>query len=183
MTKEYKVIDDFLPKEQFNRIKSLVVNNQSFPWFINNYVVTVGDQSFQDQDKNWNWYMMNMIYEHPRFNGYSYTYDSPYFNEIGSLFAEEFSKVETFKNWIRIKANLFPYTEEVKEHQAHYDYKFSHKAAVFSLNTCDGYTTMSNSDKVDSVENRVVIFNGSQYHKSSTTSNSKQRLNFNFNWF
>ena len=44
------------------------------------------------------------------------------------------------KSLLRIKINFYPNTHEVVEHTSHIDYDFSHTAAIFSLNTCDGYT-------------------------------------------
>ena len=42
---------------------------------------------------------------------------------------------------------------------------------------------MHNGTKIDSVANRMVFFDGSQLHNSSTTSNAKERYNINFNFY
>jgi hypothetical protein len=172
----YQVIDNFLKYRDFEKLKDSIIDNVDFSWFMNNDVTSSYDveetKSFQKQD--WNWYMTHTMYLQIPY--------STYFQQVSGLFAKEFDKLDHFKTWIRIKANLYPYTSEVKEHQKHQDYPFTHKAAVFSLNTCDGFTRMSDGTKIDSVENRIIIFDGSEYHNSSTTSNSKQRVNINFNW-
>ena len=95
---------------------------------------------------------------------------------------EKIQTIEEIKALIRIKINFYPYTKVVEEHAQHRDYLYSHKGAILSLNTCDGFTRMPNGDKIDSVENRIVFFDPVEYHNSSTTSNQKGRYNINFNW-
>ena len=70
----------------------------------------------------------------------------------------------------------------MKEHSEHSDYPFSHKGALFSLNTCDGYTKFNDGTKVESVANRIIFFDASKNHQSTTTSNAKLRYNINFNF-
>lgn len=173
----YQVIDNFLKYRDFEKIRDFIIDNAEFSWFANNYVTDNEDEEETRlyQEQLWNWYFTHTFYLHVPY--------STYFNQINEIFAQEFNKLDIFKTWIRIKANFYPYTSEIKEHQKHQDYPFPHKAAVFSLNTCDGFTRMSDGTKIDSVENRIIIFDGSEYHNSSTTSDSKQRININFNWF
>ena len=84
---------------------------------------------------------------------------------------------------IRVKCNLYPATFKIREHENHTDYDFSHKAAIFYLNTCDGYTKLEDGTKVDSVENRLLLFDAGNPHCSSTCTNKKARFNINFNYF
>ena len=53
---------------------------------------------------------------------------------------------------------------------------------MFSINTNDGGTILS-GNKIDSIENRVVLFDGNKPHSSSTCTNQKARFNINFNYF
>ena len=177
MNKNYKVIDNFLDQSQFEELQNLVLD-VDFPWYIVTNVAnsltnphTQKDFNSSIEDQLWNWYGVHIAYTTvPR---------SQHFDYLMSLFAQ---KLE-MKTPIRIKVNFHPYTNEVKEHAKHQDYPYSHKGAVFSLNTCNGFTRMSNGDKVDSVANRIVFFDPSEYHNSSTTSNQKGRYNINFNYF
>ena len=173
----YQVIDNFLKYRDFENLKNSIVDNPDFSWFVNPYVTHSPGQEKPEKFHNqyWNLYMTHTMYLQIPY--------STYYQQINDIFSKELNKIDEFKTWIRIKANLYPYTSKVQEHQQHYDYTFSHKAAVFSLNTCDGFTRMSNGDKIDSIENRIVIFDGNDLHNSSTTSNSKFRVNINFNWF
>ena len=87
------------------------------------------------------------------------------------------------KALIRIKGNCYPKTHEMYEHGMHTDYEWSHKSAIFSINTCDGYTKFEDGTKIDSVANRMLIFDGSNLHTSSTTTNQLSRMNINFSYF
>ena len=84
---------------------------------------------------------------------------------------------------IRAKANLYPNTQKLIEHEVHNDYEFSHRGAILYLNTCDGYTKLEDGTKVDSIANRVLIFDASTKHCSTTTTNAKARFNINLNYF
>ena len=106
----------------------------------------------------------------------------------GSIIGENFfvplcDELEVLNSMVRVKGNFFPHTPTVKNHGWHQDYpKFKNKAALFSLNTCDGYTEFQDGMKVDSVANRMLFFNGHDFHRSSTTSNAFGRFNINFNF-
>ena len=104
---------------------------------------------------------------------------SPHYEGIADIFLPKF---EDLRSLLRIKTNFYPHTETLREHLPHTDYKFEHTAAIFSVNTCDGFTRMKDGTKVDSVENRIVFFDGSQLHNSSTTTTNPMRCNINFNY-
>lgn len=173
----YKIIDNFLEEKDFEELKNLILgskDNTNFSWNIITEVANVCNHNDYDQkieEQFWNWYAIHPVY---------YTVPlSPHFDYIMSLF---YNKLD-IKSLIRIKVNFYPYTSKVEEHASHQDYEFTHFGSVFSLNTCDGFTRMNNGDKVNSVANRMVFFDPSEYHNSSTTSNQKGRYNINFNWF
>jgi len=87
---------------------------------------------------------------------------------------------------LRIRANLFVNTSTLYEYPLHTDYLFSHTAAILSLNTCDGYTGVEDEDgivqKYNSVANRVLIFDASERHCSTTTSDTNARFNLIMNF-
>ena len=105
-------------------------------------------------------------------------------------------KEYNLKTLMRSKLNHFHNTETLKEFDPHHDFIFPHKGAVFSLNTCDGFTRIggkekydindpkisSKTKKIDSVKNRMVFFNSANYHNSTSTTNSSARININFNF-
>ena len=87
------------------------------------------------------------------------------------------------KALIRIKVNLFPNSEKIHENEMHTDMSFSHRGALFSINTCDGYTKLKDGTKIDSVANRILLFDSGMPHCSTNTSDTKARFNINFNYF
>ena len=83
---------------------------------------------------------------------------------------------------LRVKANLYPNTEILHEHPMHTDSDYSESTALLSLNTCDGYTKLKDGTKIDSVANRVLLFNASEEHCSTTTTNVSVRITININY-
>ena len=83
---------------------------------------------------------------------------------------------------IRVKANLYPNTEELHEHEFHTDFEFPHMGAILYINTCNGYTKFEDGTKIASIANRVVLFDASVPHCSTTTTDQTARFNINFNW-
>ena len=78
---------------------------------------------------------------------------------------------------------MYPNTETLHEHGTHIDLPFSHKAGILSINTCDGYTKLEDGTKIDSVANRMLLFDASTLHCSSTTTDQPVRVNININYF
>lgn len=173
--KNYTVVDNFLDEESFNTLKNSIIGNGDYPWYVYDSVANSRQDTkhFKPEVENnfWSWYAIHLVH--------SVVPQSSSFDYIFQLFKPKMD----IKALIRIKVNYYPYTSEVKEHSKHFDFNYKHKGAVFSLNTCNGFTRMSNGDKVESVANRMVFFDPSELHNSTTTSNDKGRYNINFNYF
>jgi len=54
--------------------------------------------------------------------------------------------------------------------------------AIFYINTNNGWTNFKNGDKVESVENRLVIFDSNLEHEGVTCTDEIRRLVINFNY-
>ena len=169
---DVNVIDDFLPQEDFEEVRDLIVFNWDFDWYFQKEVNAAGTDCTKDF---WNWYGTHTFYvnDFPESKNYPILYNKfiPCFKEMG-----------IFRSLIRIKGNFYPHTETLKEHAPHVDYDFSHVGALYSLNTCDGFTKFYDGTKVESIANRIVFFDASKFHHSTTTSNAKLRYNINFNF-
>ena len=89
-----------------------------------------------------------------------------------------------FRALTRIKANFYPRTTEVQLHPWHCDTSTMEgmRGALLSLNTCDGFTGFADGTEVDSVENRLVLFDATKKHHSTSCSNAQYRLNINVNY-
>ena len=81
----------------------------------------------------------------------------------------------------RIKANLYPQSQRRIYHGWHTDYDPPHQGCIFYLNTNNGYTIFKNK-KVKSVENRLLLFDPSILHRSTTCTDAPSRININFNY-
>jgi hypothetical protein len=84
-----------------------------------------------------------------------------------------------------VRARALLYTNQGKQivHEKHTDYYFPHKTIVFYMNTNNGYTEFEDGTKVESVENRIVFFDGSIPHNSSTCTDQKARAVISINYF
>ena len=170
---DLKVIDNFLHKNDFEMLVNNTINRNDGHQI--QFRVVSNVENFGAIEENWSWYMINMLYLKD-------TPQNEICGKIYEMFVPKFKELANFKTMIRIKINAYPYTNVVKEHKEHIDAEFSHTAALFSLNTCNGYTKFSDGTKVESVANRIVFFDASKYHQSTTTSNAKLRYNINFNF-
>ena len=170
---DLKIIDNFLTDNDFNLLVSNTVGRNDGHQV--QFRVVSNVENFGAIEENWSWYMINMLYLKD-------TPQNEICGKIYEMFVPKFKELANFKTMIRIKINAYPYTNVVKEHKEHIDFNYEHIGAVFSLNTCDGYTKFSDGTKVESVANRIVFFDASKHHQSSTTSNAKLRYNINFNF-
>ena len=164
---DYGVIDDFLPQKEFEEIKLTIMNDTKVQW-----AYTPNITGVDTKEGGWkHFYMCNTIYKRGIIR-------SPLYNELIPVF----NQLE-IKALIRIKMNLYPNTEKIHEHEQHIDYPYSHKAGILYINTCDGYTKLADGTKIDSVANRMLLFDASTPHCSTTTSDTTARFNINFNYF
>ena len=170
---DLKVIDNFLHKNDFEMLVNNTINRNDGHQI--QFRVVSNVENFGAIEENWSWYMINMLYLKD-------TPQNEICGKIYEMFVPKFKELSNFKTMIRIKINAYPYTNVVKEHKEHIDFNYEHIGAVFSLNTCDGYTKFSDGSKVESFANRIVFFYASKKHHSTTTSNAKLRYNINFNF-
>ena len=156
-----KIIDNFLAEEEFKSIQYLMMSN-GFNWFYSKGRVTNDDGSFN---------MVHMFYQ-PDVGK-----NSQYINMWNNFM----DKVKA-KKCTRIKANLTFKTSEPNPTLYHSDYS-DIKTAIFYINTNNGYTEFENGVRVNSVANRVCIFDSNLNHRGVThTEGDQQRIVVNFNY-
>ena len=171
---KHKIIDNYLPNEYFKKIQTAIVRNEQFPWNRINELNVF--QSSNDRDV----YFAHMIYNHhvPTTQQQNWALVVPFLSQL--------EKEEKMNALIRVKVNYYHSTPEIVEHEKHYDYPGTlvpHKGAILYLNTCDGFTRLQDGTKIESVENRLLIFDDSQMHNSTTTTSFEGRYNINVNYF
>jgi hypothetical protein len=164
---KYKIIDNFLPKENFKILKTLMLNN-TFPWF---YQPEVNYAGKEDKD-NFFFYFTHTFYN-------NYNSNSNVFDIIKSNLLDFID----IKSLIRVKGNMYPNQGVNRLNGSHIDYEFTHKGAIFYINTNNGRTILDKKIKIDSVENRILFFDPSIKHDSENCTNQKVRVNININYF
>ena len=162
---EYKIIDNALSQEEFENIKNNIICT-GFPWNLttqitNNKEVLPIHASF--------------YFTHLFWDGFNIEPQSKMFAPLLNLM--------DCHALIRIKANCYPSTPEIIVHDKHFDYPFPHKGAIFYLNTNNGLTILEDGTEIDSIENRILLFDPSKPHNSTTCTDDKCRVNVNFNFF
>jgi len=158
-----QIIDNFLPLPLANQLSD-IVSGAEFPWYYSPSIAT----SNQTSDL---YYFTHTIYEGltPK-------------SQIFELVVPILERLEV-KALIRAKANLFPNIGKYVEVDKHVDFAFNHIGAVYYINSNNGYTILSDGQKIESVSNRILIFDSSQLHQSTFCTDQKTRLNINLNFF
>ena len=168
------IIDNFLPEEDFKKIVN-AVSGPDIDW---HYSYSVADGSKEEDDM----YFIHMLYmglaEMPKDGVMP---PPPKNSDYYHFFEPLFAKLPNFKLLMRAKVNLYGRTPEIVHHPDHVDMKQEHMGALFSLNTCDGGTVIGD-EKFDSVANRVLFFDPTQPHHSTSTTDVKRRVNININY-
>jgi len=174
---KYEVIDNFLDEEYFDSLVTIFVKAEMtehglMPWcFQPNIAFPKNHKNWKSRESADNLFYMNNTF---------YTKNVP----MSPFYAKLIPLIDKLKATclIRAKANLYPNTEILHEHPMHIDYEFSHSGAILSLNTCDGYTKLKDGTKIDSIANRILLFDPSEEHCSATTTNVPARFNININY-
>lgn len=166
-----EIIDNFLDEEYFLPIKTIMMNGD-FPWYYTNFVVYNDENEILDLDT---YQFIHMFY-----NGNNGNH-SPYYNMMNPIL----DKLNV-KAVIRIKSNLNTRKDNISIRKFHTDihpdaYPTA-KIAIYYINTNDGYTLFRDGTKVESVENRMVIFNNNIFHTGTDCTNKSNRIVINFNY-
>ncbi len=160
-----EVIDNFLDKDNFKILQDNLLS-YNFPWYLTDGVNVVGDEFFQ---------FNHHFYKEFKIMSHLYDLVEPLIKKIDPI------------SLIRIKANLLTKTEKIIEHGMHIDQSGKSipksKTAIFYCNSNNGYTKFENGKKIESIENRLVIFNNNLYHSGSTCTDKKVRIVININYF
>lgn len=155
----FEIIDNFLTEEEFIQIYNLISSSE-FPWFFGK----VASES--------NYFQLTHCF---------YQNDEPtgYFKYLRFL-----RQKLKMKSLVRIKANINPHTKELIEHNDAWHIDFPNMTtSILYLNTNDGYTMFETGKKVNSLENRLVIFDSNIKHTGTTCTDQPGRIVLNMNFF
>lgn len=160
---DYQIIDNCLDTEHFSHIKNVMESDVGFGWFIAPEINSNDDHNL--------FYLTHTFYA-------EYEIRSNWFKELLTPILKNLEP----KAIIRAKGNLYPGTQSVIKHGKHTDFSYKHKGAIFYLNTNNGVTTLDDGTEIESIENRLLLFDSSLPHSSSTCSDKKYRINININY-
>jgi len=166
----YKIIDNFLSEEQHKFIENTLTNDILFPWFI------TPDKSSD-----------NELMQKDDLNNYQFTHTFYQNNIINSTYCDNLSLIFDSKleplSLLKIKANLTARTEKIIKYGWHVDFSGNkHKTAIYYVNTNNGKTLFKNGLEINSVGNRLVIFNGDMIHTGTSCTDKRFRCVINLNY-
>jgi len=136
---------------------------KDFPWFFNSTITT--------PDEIVDSYYFTHVF-------YARTINSSFYNILDPIIEKLNANA-----LIRIKGNMHPNVNKFIENNKHIDYDFQHKGAIFYVNTNNGFTILEDGTKIESIENRLLMFDPSKLHNSTNCTDEKCRVNINFNYF
>jgi len=187
------IIDDFLPKHKFNILSEFVLSDR-FPWFYSSHVSLppweehgIKDPMARETD---GWY--HLLYAKDEYDGFYMKDFIIFFDELTDRFGY------TKDNLIRARLGLkHPKVDHKDENYnlPHIDYHFPHDTIIYYLNDSDGDTRMFKEHentfldpkeftvekRIEPKANRLVLFDGLQYHTASNPIKSNRRVILNLN--
>ena len=161
--------DNYLSYNAFSKMQKGIMGSE-FPWFYNPHVLTAAGE---DED-NQGYQFTNLLYRQnhgPISEGYNFI--------IPIL-----QKLDTPNIIIRAKINLNPRdNKHTMLGGYHTDHPFNNaKTAIYYVNTNNGWTEFETGEVVESVENRIVIFDSNIKHVGYSCTDEKTRVVLNINY-
>ena len=160
-----KVIDNFLSTQDFKLIQHFFISNK-ISWHMCNSITgyTHGQDHYQ--------------FVHEFFN-----LDNPFKSDYSEYIQPLLDKLDA-RYLLRLKANLRPRTAQPVLSDYHVDMKLNQQTAIFYLNTNNGYTKFQDNtlQNVQSVENRLLTFDGGLKHCGCSCTDENYRILLNINY-
>ena len=163
------IIDNFLPEEDYKKIRRTILNT-GFPWHRSNIV---SGRNFKDDQ------MLNVQFKSTFFTRSKKPEDNSKGLELVDPILKKINPTELY----RIKANLNVGRTNPVCTSFHIDCYDPGLTGIYYVNTCNGYTLFEESKiKVESIANRMLIFDNKLRHTGVTCTDNKFRVVINFNW-
>jgi|TARA_B100000035_G_C20921596_1_gene518742 hypothetical protein len=171
-----EIIDNVLSEEDYERLWTTMIGDD-FAWF---FAVTKVRHYVGDNLKN------QLPNDHPHNCQLCH-----HFHAQDTIASKHWDLTKGIRNrleasaYLRVKANMTMATHVPLETKMHIDFGdvTGYKTAIYYVNSNDGYTKFETGEIVESVGNRLVIFDGRIKHCGSTHTNQKYRIVINFNYF
>ena len=163
-----RVVDSFLAEEDFKLAQALIMD-YGFPWMWNDSVTK--EVGLADPDE---FQFIHLFYD--PLSGV--VTDYPRWIDIVKPYGDIMNPISL----MRIKANLNVATTEHITRELHTDFNVKCTTAIAYMNNNNGYTLFEDGTKVESKENRVVIFDSQIRHAGIPCTDKKRRVVINFNF-
>lgn len=151
--------NNFVEKTVFEDFKNIIFSN-NFNWFYKE-VMTKED----------NYFFNHCFYvDYKAQSAYFFPYIKPILDQLNAVMIDE------------VRANLLINNGKRYKSKYHSDRTFKCKTAILYVNTCDGYTEFYKGDKVQCIENRIIIFDSDKKHRAVSQLNTDRRITINFNF-
>lgn len=157
---KYRIIDNFLPEEVYKTVNEVMLG-QEMDWNFNRGVNRPNDGFHQ---------FTHVFYSNHQPVSRFYSLIEPIVEQIDPAAI------------VRIKANMHIQQPEKIQHGFHHDVD-NCITAIYYVNTNNGKTVFENGMEVDSVGNRLFVFDSNEEHTGTTSTDTLQRCVINFNYF
>ncbi len=165
------VIDRFLPEGTFDNLHTYMTSPQ-IPWVFNKHKVSKDESTSSFQ------------FVHTFYKVYMPDANKPFNKRDLSPLDGIIIRLKPYIV-LSVKANMTPRTAEPDKTDYHTDLPTTlqhQKTAILYFNTNNGYTEFEGGETVESIANRLVVFDSSQRHRGVSCTDEKYRLVLNFNY-
>ena len=189
------IYDNCVPLDLFERMRNDIFGRE-FTWHYNSYPVTPADHlpehykiptpidGYENNDRAWE---LNHIF-------YS-VYERPYAWSSATQIISPILEILSPRAWIRARANLDPRESDLMVNGWHYDMGYGPASTIYSnpyddtmtaslyMNTNNGYTLLETGDKIESVENRLLLHPNDILHTGVNQTDTNIRVLLSFSFF
>ncbi len=169
-----EIHDNFLTGQYLEHLQKMLLDG-GCPWNYSQFVGMRSENSnLSEEEVDNHLYFIHKIYENFR------PVEHPPFQIFDQLLP--ILDALDVRSLIRIRALLYVNQGKIIKHETHKDAPYPIKAALLYLNDNNGYTGFEDGTKIESVANRIALFDGSLDHHSTTPTNCKERIVININY-
>ena len=162
-----KVLDNFLPQDQFKPIQDFFLSGE-LVWLWTNSIAGEND-SLDNYQFIHQFFNVRNPYLEIKYSPYS-NYLKPILLKLAPMYM------------LRVKANLRPRTNLHHKANWHTDLNIHSLTAIYYINSNNGYTEFESGEIINTVENRIVIFNSDLKHRGVSCTDQKRRIVLNINY-
>jgi len=166
-----EIIDNALDEGYFNSIVS-TAKSAFFPWYYKTESTQKGEKMADIAESYYGYQFTHMLY----FN------QIPMSEHFENLMIPVLEKLNCF-SLVRMSMNFMPPMKENKLQGFHTDSPTPCRSAVLYLNTNNGKTVFENGEEIESVANRLIVFDSNLKHSGMTTTDLCGRYVLNVLFF